>query len=68
MVIGTCGHELDSKWHESGLGAICIRSHDREMNRTIDYIVVCKKCKEWYEQKSLTLHSSEEQDAWLAEN
>jgi len=65
MIIGTCGHTLTSEWHESGQGAIRIRSHDREWECTIDYIVVCPECKTWYEQEGLTLHSDKEMNEWL---
>ena len=65
MIIGTCGHQLDPKWHESGRGAIRVRSHDREWNKSVDYIMVCPQCKGWYENEGLTLHTEEEVNEWL---
>ena len=52
-VIGTCSHELSSKWFNSGKGQICIGDTDKEGKDCISYLVVCPKCKRWYQRKGL---------------
>ena len=61
----TCGHEISTKWHDSGRGEISTKGHTREGTRCINHQVVCQLCLNFYETEKLILKTPEEHDEWL---
>jgi len=59
-IFGTCGHELSTKWFDSGKGEICIKDIDREGIDCLSYLVVCAKCLGWYQVENLIVRK----DKW----
>ena len=63
MIRFTCGHIEES--YADSENHIAIRSQDREGNNAIDFIVVCDKCKKYYEKSNSILKTKEEQNDYL---
>lgn len=65
MIIGTCGHEINLGWDDSGKGIVKIKDRDREGKKIIAYVVLCESCLVFHHKNGLILRNEEEESKWL---
>jgi hypothetical protein len=68
-IIGTCGHDITDEWEQVKDG-IAIMEHaidygSMKFVNAISYCVVCKKCREQYEELGIVLHNEQEEQDWI---
>ena len=65
QITGTCGHELDPEWFESGRGDIRVRDSLKDGSPAVAYITVCPKCRDWYRLAGLILKNRRAEQRYL---
>lgn len=61
-IIASCGHEVESPYHTWDRA---VAGYNRDGNRAVLYMSLCKPCYDKYEQDGMILHDEGEENKWL---